>query len=179
MTNRSVVLLLFLVKAALATPSLDVVTGAGWVDGVYEEKREPELHFKKIGEADFEGNYWFLYTDSRRPQTWIIGRGKTLSTAEARFRAPARAGRPAVTQWSYVGDGSREGLEEGYPYPYIRVVGVETNLTRAEVEKKLRTEEPNRKDQNFPNHFRKDILPTKWNDHLTIYYFEKMGLIFF
>ena len=49
MTNKSVVLLLFLVKAALATPSIYVVTGTGGglYDGVYEEKREPELHYKK------------------------------------------------------------------------------------------------------------------------------------
>ena len=86
---RSLVLLLFLVKAALATPFLYVVNGTGWFDGVYEEKMEPELHYKRLGEADYDGNYKFLYTDSRRPQTWILGFGKTLSTARAKYRAPA------------------------------------------------------------------------------------------
>ena len=100
MTNRNVILLLFLMKAALAAPSVYIVTGTGWShDGVYEEKREPELHFKQLGEADKYGHYRFLYTDSRRPQTWIIGWGETVSTVEAHYRAPAKDGRPAVTQW--------------------------------------------------------------------------------
>ena len=42
----SVVLLLFLVKAALTAPSVYVVTGAGSYNGVYEEKREDQA--KKV-----------------------------------------------------------------------------------------------------------------------------------
>ena len=106
----AVILLLFLLKAAFATPSVYVVTGiGGYTDGLYEENREPELHYKKLGEPDSDGDYRFLYTDSRRPQTWIIGYGKTFSTVKAHWRAAARAGRPAANQWSLVYDGSREG----------------------------------------------------------------------
>ena len=115
MTELSVVLLPFLMKSALTTPSFYVVTSTGWrFDGVYEETREPELHYKKLGEVDSDGNYWFLYTDSRRPQTWILGYGKTLATVKARYRAPAREGRPGITQWRSVWDGSREGREVGF-----------------------------------------------------------------
>ena len=136
MTDMRVVLLLFLMKAALATSSLFVVTGLGLdIAEVFEEKMEPELHYKRLGLA--HGHYWFLYTDSRRPQTWIIGHGKTLSTARADYRAPARAGRPALTQWSWVVDGSREGKEEGDPRPSIRVMGVETNVTGEELAKQI------------------------------------------
>ena len=131
---RSVILLLFLMKTALAAPSVYVVSESlyGEYDGVYEEKREPELHYKKLGEADkyYGGHFKFIYTDSRRPQTWIIGWGKTVSTAYAHYRAPTKDGRSAVTQWSYVRDwSSREGKEEGSPRPSLRVVGVETNVT--------------------------------------------------
>ena len=132
-------MLLFLMKTALAAPSVYVVSESlyGEYDGVYEEKREPELHYKKLGEADKYYGHSFLYTDSRRPQTWIIGWGKTVSTVEAHFRAPAKDGRPAVTQWRYVHDWSREGKEQGDPKPSLRVVGVETNSTGEEVEKQL------------------------------------------
>ena len=99
-STRINILLLFLVKAALATPSVYVVQATTLNIGVYEEKREPELHYKEIGGADSNGDYYFLYTDSRRPQTWILGKGKTFSTIQAGFRAPARVGRPAATQWS-------------------------------------------------------------------------------
>ena len=60
-----VLLLLFPMKAALATSSVYVVTGiSSFFDGIYEEKREPELHYKKLGEAAYNGDYSFLYTDS-------------------------------------------------------------------------------------------------------------------
>ena len=117
------------------------------VGGVYEEKREPELHFKKLGEADSDGNYFFLYTGSRRPQTWILGMGKTLYTASALYRAgrAGRAGIPSVTHWGFVWlGGSREGQTHFCwvkAKPNIRVVGVETNLTGEEVEKKLKAGE--------------------------------------
>ena len=58
-----------------------------------------------------------------------------LSTAKALHRAPAVEGRPPADQWSRVGDGSREGKEEGDPKPEIKVVGVETKMeTKMETE---------------------------------------------
>ena len=136
---RIVILLLFLMKAALAAPSVYIVTGIGWGehDGVYEEKREPELHYKQLGDADKYGNYYFLYTDSRFPKTWILGRGIDLATVYAHYRAPAKDGRPMVTQWRYVHDWSREGKEQGDPKPSLRVVGVETNSTGEEFQRQL------------------------------------------
>ena len=131
--------LLFL-RIQSSTPAFYVVTEFAGINGVYEEVKEPELHYKDYW-SGFPGHYYFLYTDSRRPQTWILGHGKTLSTAYAVFRAPARDGRPAVTQWSYVwGDmyRSREGKEQGDPEPSLRVVGVETNSTGEEVASQLR-----------------------------------------
>ena len=76
------VVILFLARRIAGSATVYVVTGAccsfntgnAFYDGVYEEKREPELHYKKLGEADRDGDYVFLYTDSRRPQTWILGR---------------------------------------------------------------------------------------------------------
>ena len=68
------VLLLFLGSVATVVPSLHVVTGAYSIDnGVYEERREPELHFKRLGDNIF------LYTDSRRPNTWILGFGVNVA----------------------------------------------------------------------------------------------------
>ena len=101
---------------ASVLPSLHVVTGTSYYNGVYEERRVPELHFKSI-EADQDGDYWFLYTDSRRPNTWILGYGGSVTTARAYYRAPAVDGRPAITGWSDV-------KEEGDPRPGLRVVGV-------------------------------------------------------
>ena len=103
--------LLFL-RIQSSTSSFYVVTKANDINnGVYEEVKKPELHYKTVLQADRSGNYYFLYTDSRRPQTWIIGKGETLSTAVASYRAPAREGRPGITQWRSVWDGSREGRE--------------------------------------------------------------------
>ena len=140
MAEMSVILLLFLVKTTVSTTSVYVVTVTSSFGGVYEEKRDSELHYKRIGEANnrgsFGANSFFLYTDSHRPQTWILGYGMNLSTARAVYRAPTKAARPAATQWSEVWGGSREGMEEGRPQPSIRVVGVETNITGEELEKK-------------------------------------------
>ena len=136
------VFLLFLGSVASVVPSLHVVTGTNSYNGVYQERREPELHFKRLGEADQYGDPGdFLYTDNRRPNTWILGRGDNVTTAQAMYRAPAVDGRPAITGWSYVWDGewgerdgSRVGREEeGSPVPLIRVVGVETNITGEEL----------------------------------------------
>ena len=130
------VLLLFLGSVASVVPSLHVVTGYDPVFfGIYEERREPELHFKRLGEAGQDGDYRFLYTDSRRPNTWILGSGRNVATAQAYFRAPAVDGRPAITGWSDVWDRSREGREEGDPEPDVRVVGVETKITGEELRK--------------------------------------------
>ena len=93
MTSSVVLLFPFLLNSAFPTPSIYVVigtdTGSWSVDGVYgvygvyEEKREPELHYKRVGGAGYDGDHRFLYTDSRHHQTWILGYGKTLSTAGA------------------------------------------------------------------------------------------------
>ena len=61
MADMSVLLLLFLMKAAVTTSSVYVVTDRFSFGGVYEEKREPELHYTRLGEADFDGDYTFLY----------------------------------------------------------------------------------------------------------------------
>jgi len=128
---HSLALFLFLVKAGSAAPAPShyKVTGAGvFYSGVYEERREPELHYKKLGE-DYGFLRRFLYKGSQHGDTWIIGWGKTLSTATAWYRAPAVEGRPPADQWSWVVDSpSREGSEEGIPSPEIRVVGVETKM---------------------------------------------------
>ena len=146
MTNRQwqlflLIAVLSLGRAASAALSIYRVKGTykSIYDGGYVENRQPELHYKRLGEADSKGNYRFLYTDSRRPNTWILGWGKTLSTAEAWFRAPAVEGRPPATGWSWVwGYWSREGKEVGDPRPKIRVVGVgETNITSEEFERQL------------------------------------------
>ena len=133
------VLLLFLGSVASVVPSLHVETGAYsyLYNDVYEERREPELHFQRLSEADQFGKYRFLYTDSRRPNTWILGAGVNVTTARAEFRAPAVYGRPPITGWSDVWDESREGGEEGIPEPEIRVVGVETKITGEELRKQL------------------------------------------
>ena len=54
---RLAVLLLSLGSVASLVPSLHVVeTGvSSYYNGVYEERREPELHFKRLGEADENG----------------------------------------------------------------------------------------------------------------------------
>ena len=96
------VLLLFLGSLASVVPSLHVERGAYsyLYNDVYEERREPELHFQRLSEADQFGKYRFLYTDSRRPNTWILGAGVNVTTARAEFRAPAVDGRPPITGWS-------------------------------------------------------------------------------
>ena len=123
-------LFLFLVKAGSAAPAPSQynVTGALSYNGVYQEVREPELHYKKLGGADNLGLDSFLYKGSQHGDTWIIGFGKTLSVARAHYRAPAVEGRPPVDQWGFVVDGSREGREKGNPKPEIKVVGVETKM---------------------------------------------------
>ena len=93
-----VILLLFLMKGAWATSSIYVVTsnGHGNVNGIYKELHND--NYQKNGEADSNGHYQFLYEDSRRPKTWILGFGRTLSTATALYRAPAtETGSPAFT----------------------------------------------------------------------------------
>jgi len=134
-------LFLFLVKAGSAAPAPShyKVTGAtSYYNGVYEERREPELYYILLGGGDgsrpsvsSDGNYYFLYKGSQHGDTWILGWGKTLSTAKAAFRAPAVEGRPPADQWSWVCCESRElreGKEEGDPWPDMRVVGVEMEM---------------------------------------------------
>ena len=123
------VVILFLARRIAGSATVYVVTGAGSSNGVYEEKREPEVHYKQLGEAGRNEWYRFLYKGSQHGNTWILGRGDTLSTAKAFYRAPAVEGRPPADQWSRVWDSRiREGKEEGDLRPKMRVVGVETEL---------------------------------------------------
>ena len=120
--------MLFFARASSAITSLYVVTGVNsYYNGVYEEKREPEHHYKKLGEADNWGHK-FLFKGRHHINTWFLGTGSTLSTARAYFRAPAVEGRPPADQWGFVVDGSREGREKGNPKPEVKVVGVETKI---------------------------------------------------
>ena len=61
------VLLLFLRSVASVIPSLYVVTRlSSSYDGVYKERREPELHFKRLGRDDWrETLYRALAVDGR------------------------------------------------------------------------------------------------------------------
>ena len=124
-------LLLFLVKAGSAAPapSKYYVRGArvNTFNGVYEERRVPELHYKKLGGAVYDENYAFLYKGKEHGLyghhgTWILGIGRTLSTAYAWYRAPAYSDKivPA-DQWNAVRDYSREGKKTGDPAPEIKV----------------------------------------------------------
>ena len=80
------VVILFLARRIAGGATVYVVTGAGSLfNGVYEEKREPELHYKKLVEANSYGYYDFLYKGSQHGNTWILGYGDTLSAALAQY----------------------------------------------------------------------------------------------
>ena len=76
----------------------------------------------------WRGWYYFLYTDSRRPNIWIIGWGLDVTTAIAYYSAPAVDGRPVITGWSWVRNEGREGRDPAFGCrscsPEVRVVGV-------------------------------------------------------
>ena len=117
-------LMLKLKRVELGTPTLLIVAGFPLDrDGLYEKKKWPEPHYERIGGANGLGNFLFLYTDSRRHNTWILGFGKTLNETTALHRAPSVDGRPSVNGWSYVNDGTREGKVTGSSEPELRVVG--------------------------------------------------------
>ena len=117
-------LMLKLKRVELGTPTLLVVAGFPKArDGLYEEKKWPEHYYKKIGGANGLGNFLFLYTDSRRHNSWILGFGKKLNETTALHRAPSVEGKPSVNGWSYVNDGTREGKVTGSSEPDLRVVG--------------------------------------------------------
>ena len=60
------VVILFLARRIAGSAyNVYVVTGAALYNGVYEEKREPELHYNKLGGADNYGNYEFLYKNDK------------------------------------------------------------------------------------------------------------------
>ena len=100
------VLTISLVKTGQGTPSFYVIREQGRSDeygrnGIYEEKKEPDLFFQKLGEASSDGAYQFLYRDRRRPNSWIHGEGANLTSAVALHRAPAMEGRPSLdNNWS-------------------------------------------------------------------------------
>ena len=78
-------LLLFLLLSifTVSKSSVYVVTGGsrGNYDGVYEQRRGPMVHFKKIGKPDHNGKAWFLYPDNTVPPTWMIGQGNNVLSA--------------------------------------------------------------------------------------------------
>ena len=100
-----------------------VVTGGfkGNYDGLYEERRQPVLHYKKMGKPDQNGKLWFLYTDKSFPPMWMIGQGNNVLSAKAYFRSTLKAEDAPVSDWLHVADGSQMGEREGYASPGVRV----------------------------------------------------------
>ena len=128
-----VFLLLFLMSTALVAdlPSVYVVEVWEGFDGIYEEEKYPRLHFKRIGQPDSDGDYSFLYREPDHPDTWTFGYGEDFSNVRPYYRAPARAGKPASTQWKSVGDEFTRDF---------KVVEVK-NITAAGLTKKLEEED--------------------------------------
>ena len=116
-------LLLSVVTAVLGKSPVYVVTGGfkGNYDGLYEERRQPVLHYKKMGKPDQNGKLWFLYTDKSFPPTWMIGQGNNVLSAKAYFRSTLRAEVAPVSDWLHVADGSQMGEEVGWASPGVRV----------------------------------------------------------
>jgi len=79
-----VFLLIFLVRTALvaASPSGYLVEVPSGFGGIYEEKSDPRLHYKKIGEPDRQNRHFFLYKDLNHSNTWTLGFGKDFSTVQ-------------------------------------------------------------------------------------------------
>ena len=116
-------LLLSSVAASLGKSPVYVVTGGfkGNYDGLYEERRQPVLHYKKLGKPDQNGKLWFLYPGKSFPPTWMIGQGNSVLSAKAYFRSTLRAEDAPVSDWLYVSDGSQMGEEEGWASTGVRV----------------------------------------------------------
>ena len=103
-----------------------VVQGASWLDGLYaEEGHGSTKHYKRLGGADINGDYFYLYRGTERRGTWVLGVGKNFETRRADYRAPAgsAAGQPPpLSGWQYVYDGrSKDGRESGRDVPNMRV----------------------------------------------------------
>ena len=84
LTSVGVFLLLFLTSTALvaASPSIYLVKSLTYFNGIYEERSDPRLHYKQIGEPDEYGDYRFLYTEPDHPDTWTFVSGTDFSTVE-------------------------------------------------------------------------------------------------
>ena len=123
-------LLVLLSIFTVSKSSVYVVTGGsrGNYDGVYEQRRRPIAHFKKIGKPDHNGKAWFLYPDNTVPPTWMIGQGNNVLSAKAFFRSSERSEVAPVSSWLHVDDGGQRGQDwedgmgwEGFPSTGVRV----------------------------------------------------------
>ena len=95
-------------------------------DGLYaEEGHGSTKHYKRLGGATFLGNYYYLYRGTERRGTWVLGRGKSIETRRAWFRAPAGSAAnqpPPLSGWQGVCcDLSKDGSESGSDDPNMRV----------------------------------------------------------
>ena len=114
LTYVGVFLLIFLVSTALvaASPSVYFVEDIRYESadpgsdiqlilfgGIYEEKSDPRLHYKKIGVPYRWFGHCFLYRDPNHWNIWTLGLGN-FSTVQPKLRAPAR--KPPFTQWKDV-----------------------------------------------------------------------------
>ena len=123
-------LLVLLSIFTVSKSSVYVVTGGsrGNYDGVYEQRRRPIVHFKKIGKPDHNGKAWFLYPDNTVPPTWMIGQGNNVLSAKAFFRSSERSEVAPVSSWLHVDNGGQRGQDwedgmgwEGFPSTGVRV----------------------------------------------------------
>ena len=87
MTNRQwqlfvLIAVLSLGRAASAALSIYRVKGTykSIYDGGYVENRQPELHYKRLGEDD-EYVHRLLYKGSQHGDTWILGIGVDSNAA--------------------------------------------------------------------------------------------------
>ena len=78
-TSVGVFLLLFLTSTALVAASPSVYLVKGWFggEGIYEERSDPRLHYKRTVQPNSDGENilsYFLYTEPDHPDTWTLGR---------------------------------------------------------------------------------------------------------
>ena len=101
-----------------------VVEGVGF-DGLYaEEGHGSTKYYKKLGGANSNGDYFYLYRGTERRGTWVLGAGKNFEARRAEYRAPAgsAAGQPPpVSGWKYVYDRSKDGTGNRRDKPNLRV----------------------------------------------------------
>ena len=76
-----------------------VVNEAGWpdiglyCDGLYAKEGEgSNMQFKRMGEADKNGKYYYLYRGTEQAGTWVLGSGTSFEERFAIFRASVGGG---------------------------------------------------------------------------------------